>query len=163
MAAQNDQCPWLSEWACSRRRTMGLVEVLATVQVCLTVELGPHGGTRRPRYVVKHKEMFWRCRSGYNSLLCTTDQTGPPDRQRTKNAAVMMIILCVRIINTVQVKLAAEENKTEETSPVHMRPGRVSQHAKDNRHTMPANAYTPKQVRVFRSYKVIKLLWGQYL
>ena len=46
-----------------------------------------------------------------------------------------------------QVKLAEEKpDDKAESSPVTRRSNRVSQHAKDNRHTMPPNMYSPKQI-----------------
>ena len=44
-----------------------------------------------------------------------------------------------------QVKLGEEKPDEKESSPVPRR-SRVSQNAKDNRHTMPPNAYSPKQI-----------------
>ncbi|XP_063676296.1 uncharacterized protein LOC134812702 [Bolinopsis microptera] len=45
-----------------------------------------------------------------------------------------------------QVKLGEEKPDEQESSPVPRRASKVSQNAKDNRHTMPPNAYSPKQI-----------------
>ncbi|KAL5265922.1 hypothetical protein ACHWQZ_G006544 [Mnemiopsis leidyi] len=104
-------------------------------EVVVRRQKNDHDGSERPMSMAERMSMFESKPSGGRSFGNgpTTNGIGAK-RGGWKNAQP-------------QVKLAEEKpDDKAESSPVTRRSTRVSQHAKDNRHTMPPNMFSPKQI-----------------
>jgi len=92
-------------------------------------------GSERPMSMAERMSMFESKNSGGRNFghSPTTNGVNGAKRASWRNAPP-------------QVKLAEKKPEETESSPVTRRSNRVSQHARDNRHTMPPNAFSAKQI-----------------